>query len=79
MRFVQSNYRAKWKGIVLSTYPIRSSFPRAYNGVGYVVLVLVSANGQRMRKRLIRKLNKDWLTEIKPFDIEWVNKDWLKI
>lgn len=76
MKFVKSNYLSKWKGIVLSEYDIRSSYPKRYNGIGYRVLILLDRNGNKMNRRIIKNYNKDWFSKISPFDISWVNKDW---
>jgi hypothetical protein len=77
-KFVRSKYRSKWKGIVLSTYDIRGSYPKSYKGIGYNVLIIKDKNGNTPNRRIIRSLNKDWFEEIEPFDINHINKDWYK-
>ena len=56
----------------------QTSYPKKYKGVGYKVLILIDRSGNRMRKRIIKSRNREWFEQIAPFDISWVNPDWLK-
>ena len=79
MKFVISLYGSRWKGLVLDTYSIQTSFLKKYKGIGYRVLILKDKNGNTSRKRIIKSMNKDWFKEITPFSISNINPDWLKM
>lgn len=72
--FVKSNYKSSWKGIVLDIYTL----PKYCNiePTVYKVLIVQDKNGNTPRKKIIKRLNRNWLEEIEPFDITHINKDW---
>jgi len=74
--FVKSNYRSRWKGVVLKSINYKLNFPRKCEGYVCTILILKDGNGNLPRRRIIRHLNQDWLSKTEPFNIEHINKDW---
>lgn len=74
--FVKSNYKSAWKGIVLDIYTFEHKCYRNTKYVVYKVLIVKDKNGNTPRKKIIKRLNRNWLEEIEPFDITHINKDW---
>ena len=74
--FVESNYRSRWKGIVLKSVPYKLNFPIQSTGYICTILIIKDGNGHLPRRRIVRNLNQDWLTKIEKIDISHINKDW---
>lgn len=72
---VQSTFRSRWTGIVISTYLIQSISGKD-NYWGAYVLILYDKNGHPMRRREIRRLSTGWLVKSsKPMPN--INPEWL--
>jgi hypothetical protein len=71
--FVQSEYRAPWKGLVLSTIARPSSSNMT------LILIVRDSKNNRPRKRILKYLDSAWVKHIKPFDISNIPKEWFVI
>lgn len=78
MKFVQSRYGSRWRGVVLEEYSISVSYPKKYKGTGYKVLIVRDRNGNIPNRRIIHSRNEHWFVKTEPIDISNINKDWFK-
>ena len=72
MKFVKSNYRGRWVGVVLE-----SNNNRKPDGIS-MVLLLKDQNGMWFKDRIIKIISNYWLHEVPSFDITNINPDWFK-
>ena len=72
MKFVKSNYRGRWVGVVLE-----SNNNRKPDGIS-MVLLLKDQNGMWFKDRIIKIMSNYWLREVPSFDITNINQDWFK-
>lgn len=72
MKFVKSNYRGRWVGVVLE-----SNNNRKPDGIS-MVLLLKDQNDMWFKHRMIKIMSNYWLREVPSFDITNVNPDWFK-
>lgn len=82
MKFVESLYKNRWKGVVLDVTK-RSSMNFCGRTLHpdplYTVLIVFDQHGNKITKRIIKISDCNWFKECKSFDISWVNPDWFKI
>ena len=69
-KFVKSRYSAIWKGVVLDKKKRTGINPL------YLILVLRDSGGNIPRKRILKRLDSGWTTEINKIDTSNINKDW---
>lgn len=72
MKFVKSNYRGRWVGVVLE-----SNNNRKPDGIS-MVLLLKDQNDMWFKHRMIKIMSNYWLREVPSFDITNINPDWFK-
>jgi hypothetical protein len=65
-RFVQSQYNAKWYGVILREWPSGRC----------LVLIVRHKDGSAPKKRIITPIGIGWLKPIEPFDISGINENW---
>jgi len=70
--FVKSHFRSQWTGVVLD------SQKRSKQNDLIWVLVLLDKNGNPMKKRVLKILDKSWVTILKNVEIDF-NQDWLDV
>lgn len=72
MKFVKSNYRGMWVGVVLESHNNRKP-----DGIS-MVLLIKDQNGMWFKNRMIKIMSNYWLREVPSFDITNINPDWFK-
>lgn len=78
MRFVQSTYRAPWKGVVLNVAKRTRGGRFGKISDLLTILVLVDRHGNHMRNRMVVAMDGSWTKDILEFDISWVPAIWFE-
>jgi len=79
MKFVESKYRSRWKGVIIDEKPHKYKIRnKKYDIKLYMVLILFTPSGHIQRKRIIRRTNSLWCKEIEQLDVSGINPDWFK-
>lgn len=69
--FVRSSFRSRWRGLVLDREKRKGA------GALLTIVILVDQHGNRMRRRILTRLDEHWTTRCEPIDLSQVNPDWL--
>ena len=73
--FVQCNYRARWKGIIISVEKMKD-FDNKIHTV-CEVLMLKDRCGRETTKGNVMRRGSGWLTEVEPFTVSKKQLNWL--